>query len=113
MLCHPNSREHPFLSVRLGGMKLQPDLLETYERIAQSQERILLWIYFLEKATAEPLLFYQPKYRYHQHLSNDLEMWLKVRRTCISAILRAIGIEIIAIALLRYATHDYNHWGCE
>ena len=42
MLYHPNFREHPFLSVRLGGTKLQPDLLETYERIAQSQERILL-----------------------------------------------------------------------
>ena len=46
MLYHPNSKEHPFLLVRLRGMKWQLDLLETYGRIAQSQERILLWIVF-------------------------------------------------------------------
>ena len=53
MLYHPNSREHFFLSVRLGGMKWPPDLLETCKRIAQSRERILLPIHFLVGATVE------------------------------------------------------------
>ena len=52
MLYHPNSREHPFFSVRLGGMKLQPDPLETYERIGRSQEKILPQIHFSVGATA-------------------------------------------------------------
>ena len=52
MLYHPNSREPLFLSVRLGGIKWQLDLLETYERIAQSQEKILLWMHFSVGATA-------------------------------------------------------------
>ena len=55
MLYYPNSREPHFLSIRLGGMKWQPDLLETYKRIAGGQERILLWINFLMGASARPL----------------------------------------------------------
>ena len=54
MLYRPNSKVHPFLLVRLRGMKWQPDLLETYGRIAQSQERTILWIHFLAGATAGP-----------------------------------------------------------
>ena len=46
MLYHPNSKEHPFLSVRLGGIKLQPDPLETFKRTEQSQERTIPQIYF-------------------------------------------------------------------
>ena len=68
---------------------------------------------FFGGATVEPLQFYQPRYIYHQHLSHDPKTWLKVRRTCISTILRTSGIGAIAIVLFGYATCDYEYQGYE